>query len=101
MHFLLFYEFIPDYLERRAPLRNQHLQLAWEAQGRGEIVLGGAFADPADGALLVFECDSRHIPERFAAADPYVTAGLVSRWYIRQWTTVVGKEANQPLRPPV
>ena len=31
-HFLLFYEFGADYLEKRGPYRNEHLRLAWEAQ---------------------------------------------------------------------
>ena len=46
MHFVLFYEFPPDYLERRAPVRADHLRLAWEAQARGELVLAGPFTDP-------------------------------------------------------
>ncbi|MEA3173311.1 MAG: uncharacterized protein QOF42_722 [Gammaproteobacteria bacterium] len=98
MHFVLFYEFVPDYLERRAPFRAEHLRLAWEAQARGQFVLGGPLADPVDGAIIVFECDSRSIPERFAQEDPYVKAGLVTRWRVREWNTVVGQEAANPVR---
>ncbi|MEA3139588.1 MAG: uncharacterized protein QOK23_1757, partial [Gammaproteobacteria bacterium] len=54
MHYLLFYEFVSDYVERRAKFRSQHLKLAWEAQARGELILAGAFADPVDGAALLF-----------------------------------------------
>jgi len=99
MHYLLLYEFVPDYLQRRGKFRSQHLNSAWEAQGRGELVLAGAYADPADGAALLFRCESRQVPERFAAADPYVLAGLVTRWQVREWTTVVGDEAGTPVRP--
>jgi uncharacterized protein YciI len=99
MHFILFYEFAPDYLERRAAHRDQHLQLAWQSQERGELILAGALAEPPDGAILVFECDSRAVPEQFAEADPYVIAGLVTRWRVRQWTTVVGKDSSTPVRP--
>jgi uncharacterized protein YciI len=98
MHFVLFYEFAPDYLEKRGPLRAEHLRLAWEAQARGDFVLGGPFADPVDGAVIVFHCDSRSIPERFAQADPYVTSGLVTRWHVREWNTVVGHDAANPVR---
>ncbi len=98
MHYLMFYEFTPDYLERRGQYRVEHLKLAWQANERGELVLGGAFADPADGAVLLFKCDSREIPERFAAADPYVKNGLVIRWHVRAWTTVVGRDAATPVR---
>jgi uncharacterized protein YciI len=99
MHYLLFYEFVTDYLDRRSAFRNEHLQQAWESQQRGELILAGAFADPVDGATLLFQCDSTVVPETFARHDPYVQNGLVTRWYIRQWTTVVGAEASTPVRP--
>lgn len=96
MHYLLFYDYVPDVLERRAPHRGAHLKLAWEAQRRGELVLGGAYADPVDGALLLFRCSSARVPEAFAAADPYVRAGLVRSWRVRPWNTVVGEDATTP-----
>jgi uncharacterized protein YciI len=65
------------------------------------MVLGGAYADPADGAAILFQCDSRQVPEHFAQSDPYVLAGLVTRWHIREWTTVVGDDASKPVRPGV
>jgi uncharacterized protein YciI len=99
MHYLLMYELAPDYLERRGAFRDEHLQLAWDAQGRGEIVIAGALADPADTAVLLFTGDSPEAAERFARADPYVTNGLVTGWRVRQWTTVVGKDATNPVRP--
>jgi uncharacterized protein YciI len=99
MHFVLFYEYTDDYLARRGEFRNAHLRKAWEAQARGELLLAGAFADPADGAALVFSCESASTPEQFAAADPYVLNGLVKRHWIRAWTTVVGKDASTPVRP--
>ena len=98
-HFLLFYEVVPDYLTRRAEFRDAHLRLAWAAQARGELVLGGAYADPPDGAVLLFCGESAEVAERFVAQDPYVRAGLVVRWTVRRWTTVVGDAALAPVRP--
>jgi uncharacterized protein YciI len=100
MHFLLFYEFVPDYLERRGQFRSEHLRLAWEFQSRGELILAGAYADPVDGAALLFKCDSSAVPERFVASDPYAIAGLVKSWRIREWTTVVGQDAITPVHLP-
>lgn len=100
MHFLLLYEVVPDYVERREPHRGLHLRLAREAHARGELVLGGAFANPPDGAVLLFRGDSPAAAERFAAADPYVQNGLVTRWRVREWNTVIGDGAASPL-PPV
>ncbi|GAB4126728.1 MAG: YciI-like protein [Roseiflexaceae bacterium] len=99
MHYLLFYEVTADYLERRGAFRADHLALAWAAQERGELVLAGAFAEPADGALLIFQGDSPAVAEAFAHADPYVQNGLVARWWVRPWMTVVGDLASTPVRP--
>lgn len=90
MHYLLFYETVDDYLERRGEFRALHLKLAREAHARGELLLAGALANPADGAVLLFQADSAGVAEKFAREDPYVQNGLIRRWYVREWTTVVG-----------
>jgi uncharacterized protein YciI len=100
MHYLLIYDVSADYLERRATFRAEHLSLAWQAHERGELVLGGALAAPVDGAVLLFQGDSPAAAEAFAAADPYVRHGLVTRWRVRPWSTVVGAGAATPVRPP-
>jgi uncharacterized protein YciI len=94
MHFLLFYDVVDDYVEKRAPFREAHLKLARDAYERGEIVLGGALADPADGAVLVFRGDSPEAAEAFVKADPYVKNGLVKAWRVRKWTTVIGNDSS-------
>jgi uncharacterized protein len=98
-HFLLFYDVGEDYLARRATFRSEHLQKAWAAHARGELLLAGALADPVDGAVLLFAGDSAQIAEAFARQDPYVVNGLVKRWRVREWTTVAGERAANPIRP--
>jgi uncharacterized protein YciI len=90
MHLILFYDVVDDYLERRAPLRSEHLGLAQAAHDRGELVMAGAYDDPADGAALVFATDDATVVERFVHADPYVRDGLVTNWRIRRWNVVIG-----------
>ena len=97
MHYLLFYEAGADYAERRQPFRAAHLQHARNAVARGELVLGGALANPIDGAVLLFRGDSSAAAEQFAKTDPYVTNGVVQRWHVREWTTVVGDAAESPV----
>ena len=99
MHYLLFYEVGDDYVERRTEFRGVHLELGWKAAERGELVLGGALANPIDGAVLLFKGDSPEVAEKFAKADPYVTNGIVRRWYVREWTTVIGETSANPKRP--
>lgn len=99
MHILLFYTYVPDILERRAEFRGAHLEYAWAAQRRGELLLGGAFAEPVDGGVLLFQTDSKAVVEKFATEDPYVKAGLVTQWTVRPWSTVVGTDATTPIHP--
>jgi hypothetical protein len=99
MHYLLIYDVVADHVERRVPFRNEHLSLAWEAHARGELVLGGALDDPVDGAVLLFQGDSPAAAEAFAARDPYVRNGLVTKWRVRTWKTVIGADAAAPVRP--
>ena len=99
MHFLLLYTLADDYLERRAEFRDEHLALAWAAHERGELILGGALTDPVDLAVLFFTGDAPAVAQRFAESDPYVKHGLIRKWEVRPWITVVGKDAASPVRP--
>jgi len=98
MHYLLIYELAPDYLERRARFRDEHLALAWRSVDRGQMRLAGAVGDPIEGAILMFEADSPATPSAFAQSDPYVKNGLVTRWRVAPWHTVVGHQATRPVR---
>jgi uncharacterized protein YciI len=90
--FALRYEVVDDYVERRAAFREDHLRLATAARERGELLLAGAFSDPVDGALLIFQAPDKTVVERFAQNDPYVTSGLVTHWEARPWSVVIGNE---------
>lgn len=98
-HFLLFYDPADDYLERRTQFRSVHLEMAWAAKERGELILAGALADPVDGAVLLFHAADKSVAESFAKADPYVVNGLIKSWRVREWSTVVGADAINPVRP--
>ncbi len=89
-YYALIYHVVPDYVERRTPLRGEHLALAEEYSRRKELLLGGAFSEPADTALLVFCVEDVAVIERFVHSDPYVAHGLVERWEIRAWNVVTG-----------
>lgn len=89
-YFALFYEVVDDFVSRRSAYREEHLRFAEEAHHRGEILLAGALTEPADRALLVFRVAERSIVEEFARNDPYVRAGLVTRWEVRPWAVVIG-----------
>ena len=100
MHYLLFYDVVDDYVTRRVPLRSAHLSYAQPFVERGELILGGALADPADAAILLFQSGSPAVAEAFARHDPYVMDAIVKRWWVREWTTVIGPLAAAPVKSP-
>lgn len=97
MHYLLFYDAVDGYEERRKPFRAAHLKHARDAVARGELVLGGGLANPIDGSVLLFRGASAEAAEAFAKSDPYVLNGLIKAWRVREWTTVVGPDAEVKL----
>ena len=88
---VLFYDYVEDILERRPAHREAHLAHigAWTADAR--VLMGGALGDPPHGAAIVFACPPEQVAD-FAAADPYVTAGLVTSWRVVPWNVVVAAE---------
>jgi uncharacterized protein YciI len=91
MYYILFYTTADDYMERRGQFRQQHLEMAKERVAKGEIVMGGALADPPDQAIIVFKGESPEVAEEFARNDPYVLNGVVTSWEVRPWTVVIGE----------
>ena len=96
MHFILFYDVVDGFVDKRVQYRSLHLDHVRKAYERGELVLGGALAEPVDGAVLVFNVLSRETVERFAETDPYVINGLVTQWQVRKWMTVIGEGSTPP-----
>jgi uncharacterized protein len=94
-YYVLEYALVDDYLARRTAFREEHLALARDAHRRGDLILAGALAEPADRAVLVWRTDDHSLIERFIDGDPYVRNGLVTSWTIRPWSVVIGEEAGQ------
>ena len=96
---LLLYTYTDNALEKRAPHRSAHLAAARAAEQRGQLLLGGALADPLDGGVLLF-AGGREVAEEFATSDPYTQNGIVTDWTVREWTVVVGSMFAQLPAPP-
>ncbi len=89
-HFALIYDMVENFVERRKPYREAHLQHIDDAHARGLIVMAGPLGDPPDGGLLIFRTDSPAAVEAWVRADPYLTNGIVVGWKVRPWNLVIG-----------
>ena len=92
-HFVLFYDYVPDFMEKRAPFRAAHLELCQASIARGELLLAGPFTSEPPGGAFLFKAESPATVEAFANADPYVVNGVAAAWRVREWTTTVGADA--------
>ncbi len=88
MYYILFYKTVDNYIERRAPFREEHLGLIREFRADGRMVMAGALAEPADGAVLIFRGDNPDAAQDFVRRDPYVHNGLITEWSVRPWNVV-------------
>lgn len=90
MYFILFHSYGPDAAERRAPHRAQHLALLQSLRERGQVVMAGAYANPLDGAAIIFDVEEPATVHAFVASDSYVASGIVTSWTVREWNVAVG-----------
>ncbi|MDR0762675.1 MAG: YciI family protein [Campylobacteraceae bacterium] len=96
MHYLLIYEAVEDYMTRRGEFREEHLRLASQAENRGELILAGALG--TQGSAFLFLTKDTSLIEKFVKNDPYIKGGLIRSYKILPWTTVIGKDAQNPIR---
>jgi uncharacterized protein YciI len=82
--YVLFYE-VSEGFRGKVPATLEAHRAMWKRfHAEGTLLMVGPFTDaPAGGAMAVFT--TREAAEAFAAADPFVTQGVVSRWTIREW----------------
>jgi uncharacterized protein YciI len=73
---------------RRGPYRDAHLARIRAEQDAGHVVMAGALGTPPAGGAIAWRGVGEDHIERFAAADPYVKAGLVTERRIERWTLV-------------
>ena len=97
MYYILFYTMVENYIEKRGPYREEHLAKGLESHARGELMMAGALAEPADSAVLIFKIDGPEVAEKFAKDDPYVKNGLIKERKIRPWTVVIGGRGTIPV----
>lgn len=82
--------YVDNMVERRAPFRPAHLDFLNGLVAEGKVVAAGAWADPVDGALILYRGDSLEEAEKLCRQDPYNVAGLWTDLKFREWNVVIG-----------
>lgn len=92
MYYTLHYALSENYMEKRAAYRALHFSYISPYFDNGQLLMGGAYDDTSQGALLIFKVDDRTKIEDFAKNDPYVINRVVVSWRINQWNVAIGND---------
>mgnify|MGYP000029136317 CR=1 FL=1 len=88
MYFLLIYDLIDDYIDKRKPHRKAHFDHIMGFREKGEFIMGGAYQNEKQAAL-VFKTKNQEVVENFVKNDPYFLNGLVTEFAIEPWNVVI------------
>jgi uncharacterized protein len=85
--YVLFYESADDVLAKAPPHFPAHRERLGVFHERGALLAVGTFANPQEeGSMAIFA--SRDAAEEFVREDPFVLAGVVRSWHVREWNEV-------------
>ena len=87
MKYVLFYESAPGVRENAPRHAAAHMARWADFRAGGTLLMIGPFAIPEEGALAIFT--TREAAQEFAAGDPFVLEGVVSKWYVREWNEAI------------
>ena len=88
---------VEDSLEKRKRVRSDHIARLQALQDEGRLLIAGPHpkidsADPGpagfSGSLVIAEFDSLEEAEKWADADPYVTAGVYDKVILKPFNKV-------------
>lgn len=99
MFYLLRYHYVDDMATLRQPHRAAHLSRLWEEADAGRVTLAGVAGDEGREAIIVWDVEEPSVVSAFAESDPYMVAGLITSYDVVPWRTVVGAQAQFPVRP--
>lgn len=92
--FAVTYTYDADATERLDATRPDHRAYLRGLAESGALRVSGPWVGGAPGALLIFGGDSEEAVRGYVAGDPFVLAGLVASFDVREWNPVTGAIAE-------
>lgn len=98
MWYVITGEDAPGALETRRRVRTEHLERARHLADAGRMLVAGPCPvidarDPGpagfSGSVIIADFESLEAARTWAAADPYVTAGVFQSWNVRPFVKVL------------
>ena len=98
MYYMICSEDVPNSLALRKQVREQHLARLQELKAQDRLLIAGPLPavdleDPAEagftGSLVVAQFDSLEQAKAWAAADPYIAAGVYANSVVKPFKKVL------------
>lgn len=98
MYYMICSEDVPDSLSLRKQVREQHLARLQELKAQDRLLIAGPLPavdleDPAEagftGSLVVAQFESLELAKAWAAADPYIAAGVYANSVVKPFKKVL------------
>ena len=89
---------VPNSLEKRLSVREQHIARLNELKDQGRLIIAGPHPaidslDPGDagftGSLIIAEFDSHESAQAWADEDPYIAAGVYENVIVKPFKRVL------------
>jgi uncharacterized protein YciI len=89
-HYMLYYQLVPDILEKRTPYKDEHMKILHELSSSGLVFVG---AEMIEGfpAVFMFEGKDDSVLQDWLKRDPYLNNGLVLEYRYNEIMIVAGK----------
>jgi uncharacterized protein YciI len=73
-----------------------HVARSAELHAAGPLLMAGAFTDhPGEPVATMAVLTTRADAEDFARGDPFVIAGMVDKWEVRNWGNIFSARTRQ------
>lgn len=83
------YASFDEALSKAPHLIAEHITRSNELHEQGKLLMSGAFLDnPQEPLSTMGVLATREDAEEYMQGDPFVLAGMVERWYIREWANM-------------
>jgi uncharacterized protein YciI len=84
------YKTIQDVMAKFPNEISEHIARSNALHKKGKVVMAGSILNTTDEGLKTMGVFyTKEDAEEFAKGDPFVLNGLVTRWYLREWTNIL------------
>ena len=97
VYYVVFFETLynsfEDALSKAPDVIAAHKARSEDLHSQGTLLMAGAFLNsPGESPGTMAICTTLEAAQEFVRGDPFVLNGMVSKWYIREWSNLFAEQ---------